>query len=143
MRLETELAILSACETGTGALARGEGIMSLGRAFKYAGCPSIAMSLWKVNDQATHKIIQRFCEELKNGVPKDKAMQLAKLSYLEGNQDIIAHPYFWAPFIMLGNTQPLTNLPDGARWVLPAMSLLLLALLILVVWWQRQKKNAG
>ena len=53
MKLPIDMAVLSACNTGFGKLETGEGFMSLGRAFAYAGCPSVVMSHWKVDDQAT------------------------------------------------------------------------------------------
>src|SRR5665811_1040403 len=53
MKFNAQLAVLSACETGDGALNRGEGIMSLSRAFAYAGCPSVVTSLWKVDSETT------------------------------------------------------------------------------------------
>ncbi|MBK9018363.1 MAG: CHAT domain-containing protein [Saprospiraceae bacterium] len=67
MRLNADLAVLSACNTGAGKLVRGEGIMSLSRAFKYAGCPNILMSLWSVNDASAKDIIGDFHRKLKDG----------------------------------------------------------------------------
>jgi len=106
--LNAELAILSACETGTGQLSRGEGILSLGRAFKYAGCPNVAMSLWKVNDQTTGKIMQFFLENLKKGMEKDQALRQAKLDYLATADRFTAFPHHWAPFVLVGDRAPLT-----------------------------------
>ena len=55
----TQLVILSACETGTGQLVKGEGLMSLSRAFAYAGCPDIITSLWKAEDKTTAFLTQQ------------------------------------------------------------------------------------
>src|ERR1041385_508618 len=66
----TELVILSACETGTGKLVKGEGLMSLSRAFAYAGCPNIITSLWKAEDKATSFITRRLHVYLDKGFPK-------------------------------------------------------------------------
>ena len=110
MQLQADLAILSACETGAGTLARGEGILSLGRAFKYAGCPNVAMNLWKVIDRTTAQIMKAFCENLKQGMAKDEALRQAKLSYLsDPANSTVAHPHFWAPFILVGNDAPVTS----------------------------------
>ncbi len=109
LKLKAELAILSACETGYGYLERGDGVMSLGRAFKLAGCPSITMSIWKANDYSTAKIITYYAENLANGMPKDKALQNAKLLYLNNADKNTAHPYFWGAFILHGNTKPLSQ----------------------------------
>ncbi|MCK5705341.1 MAG: CHAT domain-containing protein, partial [Cyclobacteriaceae bacterium] len=74
----TEMAVLSACETGIGQQMEGEGIFSIARGFAYAGCPSIFMSLWKVSDKTTAKLMDHFYNNLIKGMPKDKAMQKAK-----------------------------------------------------------------
>jgi len=109
MQLRANLAVLSACETGIGQLARGEGIMSLGRAFKYAGCPNVAMSLWKVNDRTTQSIVQAFFKNLADGAHKDKALQQAKLSFLNEAKGPLAHPYYWASLVLIGDDLPLAD----------------------------------
>ncbi|MGB3586283.1 MAG: CHAT domain-containing protein, partial [Tunicatimonas sp.] len=109
LQLRSNLAVLSACETGTGQLARGEGIMSLGRAFKYAGCPNVAMSLWKVNDRTTQRIVQSFFEQLAEGADKDVALQQAKLSFLNKAKGPLAHPYYWASLVLIGDDLPLND----------------------------------
>ncbi|MEL6558699.1 MAG: CHAT domain-containing tetratricopeptide repeat protein, partial [Bacteroidota bacterium] len=60
MKLNADLAVLSACETGKGSLVSGEGIVSLARGFSYAGVPSIVMSHWQTNDESTKDLMQRF-----------------------------------------------------------------------------------
>ena len=84
MQLNAELAVLSACQTGIGKIQRGEGIMSLARAFMYAGCPNIAMSLWQADDEATAEIMTAFMAYLKDGMGKAEALRRAKLNYLAG-----------------------------------------------------------
>ena len=88
MQLKARLAVLSACQTGMGELVRGEGIMSLSRAFAYAGCPSLVMSLWNANDQSTAGIMLDFYKELKQGCTIDGALRQAKLNVLVAG----AHP---------------------------------------------------
>ncbi|MGI9545428.1 MAG: CHAT domain-containing protein, partial [Cyclobacteriaceae bacterium] len=107
MKLKARMAVLSACNTGSGQLQRGEGVMSLGRAFAYAGCPSIVMSLWPAQDQATADIMTYFYEGLANGSSKDKALQEAKLKYLENAEDLFAHPFYWAGFVVQGDPKPI------------------------------------
>jgi CHAT domain-containing protein len=100
LRLNAELAVLSACETGDGQLVRGEGLMSLARSFTNTGCRSLVMSLWKVDDEATSVIMKHFYENLGKGMEKDVALQQAKISYLsEGNP----HPADWAAFVGIGS----------------------------------------
>jgi CHAT domain-containing protein len=100
LNLQAELVTLSACETGLGKLAKGEGIIGLTRAFLYAGASNVAVSLWKVADESTSELMQAFYKRMLNGESKAKALQGAKLSLLENKK--YAHPYFWAPFILIG-----------------------------------------
>lgn len=105
LALPTELVVLSACETGTGEIQKGEGVVSLGKGFSYAGVKSLLTTLWTVSDQATSKLIPLFFKELKAGHSKDKALQFAKQQFLKENRD--AHPYYWSGYIMIGDTTPM------------------------------------
>lgn len=107
--LETnaQLAVLSACETGVGKEIEGEGVMSLGRGFMYAGIPSVVMSLWKMNDQSTSELMPLFYKNLAEGMRKDKALHQAKLTYLENAFPEQAHPFYWSGFVSLGDAQPI------------------------------------
>jgi CHAT domain-containing protein len=103
------LAVLSACHTGDGRLQRGEGIMSLARAFAYSGCPSLVMSLWSIPDRSTSNIMLRFYQNLKQNLPKDMALQQSKLQYLdnssfESSQKI---PNYWAATVLIGDVNAL------------------------------------
>ena len=77
------MVVLSACDTGNGFYENGEGVISLSRAFSYAGIPSSVMSLWKVDDEATATIMTFFYEHLSKGETKDEALKNAKLDYLK------------------------------------------------------------
>jgi CHAT domain-containing protein len=105
MTLPASLVILSGCETGIGNFKKGEGIISLARAFKFAGCQNIVMSLWKVNDRATKEIMIGFNKNLKKGMQKDRALRLAKKDYLKNSGNL--HPAFWSSFVLIGNDSPL------------------------------------
>ena len=107
MELNAELAVLSACNTGYGKLYKGEGIISLARGFLYAGVPSIVMSLWKVSDKRTAKLMEKFYENLQGGMDKDEALRKAKLDYLANSNEILSNPYFWAAFVNIGNNEPI------------------------------------
>lgn len=106
LRLDSvQLVILSACETGSGKLVRGEGLMSLSRSFAYAGCPDIITSLWKAGDQTTAYITRRLHYYMEKGFSKDKALQQAKLDLLHSN-DVdprLKAPGYWAHLIYIGN----------------------------------------
>ncbi len=101
----TQLIILSACETGDGRLVKGEGLMSLSRAFAYAGCPNIITSLWKAEDKTTAFLTQRLHHYLEKGLTKDKALQKAKLDLLKdpGTDPRFKTPNYWAHLLFIGN----------------------------------------
>ncbi|WP_281986733.1 CHAT domain-containing protein [Aquimarina aggregata] len=104
MDIPAELTVLSACNTGTGKVAKGEGIMSLGSAFQYAGTKSLLLSSWAVSDQTTPELMKYFYTNLKEGMNKSKALQQAKLQYLQtGNIDRV-HPWYWGGFYVVGDT---------------------------------------
>ena len=103
MQLNANLAVLSACNTGSGKLSRGEGIMSLARGFMYSGCPSVITSLWSVDDKSTAVIMKHFYEGLAKGLSKDEALRASKLSYLKNADEIKSNPFYWAGFILIGN----------------------------------------
>ncbi len=106
--LNADLVLLSACETGIGEQQRGEGVVSLARAFAYAGAKSVIASLWSVNDQSTMLIMDAFYKELKSGKSKDIALTNAKRQYLKQNPGQ-AHPFYWAGFVSIGDPSVLKN----------------------------------
>ncbi|MDX2250596.1 MAG: CHAT domain-containing tetratricopeptide repeat protein [Bacteroidia bacterium] len=114
--ISADLAVLSACETGSGVLRRGEGIMSLARAFRYAGCPSVLMTLWKAEDVATRDLMAKFYQNLHSGMEKDKALQKAKLDFLTDSDR--QHPHFWADFILIGDESPVKDGQPWGIWIL-------------------------
>ncbi|HKR12284.1 MAG TPA: CHAT domain-containing protein [Pyrinomonadaceae bacterium] len=99
LKLKADLVVLSACETGLGKEIRGEGLMSLTRAFMYAGTPSVVVSLWNVNDETAADLMIRFYRHLKTpGSGKSEALRLAQLETIQDN----GFPFFWAPFVLIG-----------------------------------------
>lgn len=105
--LKAKMAVLSACNTGSGKINRGEGIMSLARGFIYAGVPSIVMTLWEVEDKSGSSIMTLFYNNLNKGMPIDLALQQAKLNYLSKAPQLRSHPYFWAAYVDIGDTEPI------------------------------------
>ncbi|WP_160114724.1 CHAT domain-containing protein [Aquimarina sp. AU474] len=116
LSLSSDLVVLSACNTGYGTLRKGEGVMSMARAFQYAGARSTVMSLWKVPDKETAVIMNDFYKNLKQYKPKDLALRNAKIEYLKNTKDnLLKHPYYWAGLVVSGNTEALHS-NDSYRW---------------------------
>lgn len=108
LSLNADLVVLSACETGIGQLQRGEGIISLARAFAYAGAKSIVTTLWKVDDARTGRLVQGFYKNLRKDMAKDEALWRVKREvFMESKTD--AHPFFWAGFIPIGDMRAIKN----------------------------------
>jgi CHAT domain-containing protein len=102
LKLNPELVVLSACQTGLGKLVRGEGIVGLTRAFMYAGTPSVMVSLWSVSDLSTSVLMGEFYKNLiKNKLSKTDALRKAQLTLMSNEK--YAHPFYWAPFILIGD----------------------------------------
>ena len=93
-----ELVTLSACETGVNALAPGDEWIGLARGFFSAGAPSLLVSQWIVDDETTAKLMIDFYSRLRTGVGPAAALRYAQCQLLADK----AHPYFWAPFVILG-----------------------------------------
>ncbi len=133
--LQAQLTVLSACNTGYGQWGRGEGIISLGRAFRYAGCSSIVMSLWETNDKHSQYLIDRFFFHLKNGLGKDEALRQAKLDFLqEPSHKYFKHPYYWASLILIGEPSELSQQCNN-RLVVIVMMGVLVVVGLLVYWY--------
>jgi CHAT domain-containing protein len=111
---KTKLVVISACETGQGELVSNEGVISLARAFAYAGCGSSISSLWKADDQATSFIVQRFYVYLRKGYKKSIALRRAKLDYLASGT-VNRSPAYWSHLVLIGDTAPLY--PRGLAWL--------------------------
>jgi CHAT domain-containing protein/Tfp pilus assembly protein PilF len=114
VRLDADLVVLSACETGIGEIRGGEGIIGLTRAFQYAGARSVLASLWRVEDEATAELMQRFYHHLRAGKAKDEALRAAQLELIRRplrvpdgrdgwTQRNAAAPYFWAALQLVGD----------------------------------------
>jgi CHAT domain-containing protein len=108
-RLRSPMVVLSACNSGTGTLYSGEGLMSLARGFILAGASSVIKTAWEVNDDASSKIITGFYKNLSNGKPKNEALRQAKLDYLKRTPPAFANPYYWAAYEVLGDNAPVSN----------------------------------
>jgi len=130
-RLDAELVVLSACETAIGSETLGSGveILGLGYQIQEAGAQAVLASLWKVSDPGTQALMSAFYEALAQGMTKAQALQAAQQAMIDGNGTVsggddpragappmrrdggaiasnypgYSHPYYWAPFILIGN----------------------------------------
>jgi CHAT domain-containing protein/Tfp pilus assembly protein PilF len=104
LKMSADLIVLSACQTGYGRLEKLEGLIGLARPFFYAGARSVLASLWPINDKTTGLFMREFYRNLVEGLSIDRALQLAKIRMLESEW---AHPFFWAGFILSGDSTAL------------------------------------
>lgn len=101
LRLNADLVVLSACQTGLGTIAKGEGILGLTRGFMYAGARNVLVSLWRVADKSTSDLMVQFYRNILKGRPYSAALRDAKLSMIKGKK--YAHPVEWSPFVLTGH----------------------------------------
>ncbi len=127
VRVPAELVVLSACETGLGEIKRGEGIVSIGKGFSYAGARSLVTTLWRVNDNTTARFMPLFYKNLKKSLPKDEALWQAKKTFIQTNRD--AHPFFWAGYIAFGDMQSIDFQSNFSIYWYLGIGLLILAAL--------------
>jgi CHAT domain-containing protein/tetratricopeptide (TPR) repeat protein len=100
LELKAELVTLSACHTGVNAIFPGDELQGLMRGFLYAGTPSMVVSLWAVNDRSTTELMREMYGNIKAGENKSRALRKAQLAIKEA----YGHPYYWAPFVLMGDT---------------------------------------
>jgi len=130
LKLNSDLIILSSCQTGGGRFLKGEGIEGLNRAFFYAGSSSVIMTLWAVSDQASCQLMERFYSHLRSSESIQNALRKAKLEMIES--DILSHPYYWAGFIVTGNANKIIFPNTTKKWLLLGFFLLLAGGIILL-----------
>ena len=98
MQLAANLVVLSACDTGRGDLT-GEGVVGISRSFSVAGVPSVIVSLWEVNDEATKALMEEFYRNLQlKKLPKAQALRQAMLMTMVD----YPNPNFWSAFMLVG-----------------------------------------
>ncbi len=115
VRIDADLVVLSACESGLGQELGSEGLIGLTRAFQYAGARSVIASLWSVADNTTADLMVRFYRHLISGKSKDEALQAAQVEFIRGSIEVekggekvqsdVSSPYYWAAFQLYGDWQ--------------------------------------
>jgi CHAT domain-containing protein/tetratricopeptide (TPR) repeat protein len=114
LRLRASLVTLSACQTGRNVVGGGDELLGLMRAFLSAGAGSLVLSLWAVEDRSTAQIMESFYAKLSEGCSKAAALRRVLLEFDHGHYaedtkmaEVYRHPYFWAPFYLVGAAGPL------------------------------------
>ncbi len=140
LRLAARLVTLSACRTAIGETVTGEGMVGLARAFFHAGASSVAASLWNVEDEASAELMLRFYAGLRAGRSQAAALREARLALRRDERH--RHPYYWAPFVLLGRADQTVELPPrrfpAAAWWAAAGCAAALALLLA---WSRRRRR--
>ena len=96
----TELVVLSACETGVGSIKQGEGVYGLRRAFQEAGAHAVLSTLWTISDEGTQVFMEKFYTRFLNGEKPQTALRNTQLEFMHSED--WNHPFYWAPFVMVG-----------------------------------------
>lgn len=99
LKMDADLVALTACQTGLGNDLSGEGVMSMGRAFQFAGAKCALMSLWSVAEHSSVELVENFFRGLKHGKSQIDALVEARKQLREKGYE---HPFYWAPFILVG-----------------------------------------
>ncbi len=140
MDIPAELTVLSACNTGSGKIVKGEGIMSLGNAFQYAGTKSLLLSSWEISDQTTPELMKYFYTNLKAGMHKAKALQQAKIQYLNTAHINRTDPFYWGGFYLVGDSSPIPFKEYTILYWVIGLGVLMV-FCVGVLWYQRKRKN--
>ncbi|HEV2835631.1 MAG TPA: CHAT domain-containing tetratricopeptide repeat protein [Pyrinomonadaceae bacterium] len=98
LKLNCGLVTLSACETGMSSVAPGDELMGLARGFLFAGSPTVMMSLWTIDDEATAELMAEFYRQLATTKSPAAALRTAQIKLLKQRP----HPFFWSPFVLFG-----------------------------------------
>ena len=102
LKMNAEVVALTACQTGLGKRLSGEGTMGMGRSFQYAGARSVLMSMWSVAEHSSVTLVENFFRYMKSGKGRLEALRLARSDIRQAGYD---HPFFWAPFILVGEVE--------------------------------------
>ncbi len=102
LELNADLTVLSACETGLGKIAEGEGVIGLTRALLYAGSKNVIVSLWQVSDESTNQLMVEFYKNIFKDKKEGFTQHLSKAKRKLINEGKFAHPFFWSPFVLIG-----------------------------------------
>jgi CHAT domain-containing protein len=138
LKINPDLVVLSACETGLGKLFKSEGAMSVARGFQFAGAQNLLFSLWKVNDYTTSVFMGKFYKNIKNGKSYFEANHQAKLSFLKSFSipNSKKSPYYWSAFVYYGTLEGKES-TNYFWWI----SILLGAISLIIFFYHKRHKR--
>lgn len=139
LKLNAKLTVLSSCSSGYGKIQPGEGVQSLARGFAYAGCPSVLMTLWEVGDLSAVLLMTDFYHFLGKHQTKPQALRNSKLDFLEQADDLRSNPFFWASYVVIGDSSPIY--PFKVDMAALNAFLLLLPLGFLGIYYRKYRKE--
>lgn len=131
MDINADMIVISSCNSGVGKISSGEGALGLNHAFAVAGCPSLVVSQWKVDDTATAELMKLFYSGLKDGQSKSAALRSAKLKFLEKASPYQTNPFFWAAFVQIGDDEPIIKDIDSIYYF--AIAAIILSILVSLI----------
>lgn len=138
--LQSNLAVLSACETGRTNYSDGEGMISLALAFRYAGSESILAGLWSIDEYSSTDITNTFYKGVREGLTKDVALQQAKLDYLNKSEGRLLSPTYWAGLALIGDISPV-NITSETSYSLYLCIAAVVILLICFYFYKLKRKR--
>jgi CHAT domain-containing protein/Flp pilus assembly protein TadD len=128
LKLNSDLVVLSSCNSGLGPIDESEGIIGMTKAFYEAGAKSVVVSLWPVNDEYTSKFMGLFYHNLVMGMNKSEALRQAKIKFIKKYS---SNPYFWSAFILCGNTSNLKL--ESSKYYTPISIIIYLSVILILV----------
>ncbi len=137
LQLNSPLIVLSACQTGAGPVVQGEGVMSLARAFQFAGSRQVVTTLWNADDRSSFELMTRFFKALVKGLSAEDALSFSRKAWLATADNFHSHPYFWAGMVVVGEGGPM-QFVSGINWALWGVGIAALLVLLAAGWWSRR-----
>jgi CHAT domain-containing protein len=134
--LKAKMVVLSSCNTGSGFLSTGEGILSLARGFIFSGSQSVVMSMWEIEDRSGTDIVKLFYKNLKKGYSKSESLRRARIYYLKNSDQLRSHPYFWSALVVYGNNNPLYY----SRFIVAGLAVVVVLLSLLTALYFRKRR---
>lgn len=139
LKLNSDLLVLSGCNTGSGEIITGEGVMSFARSFILAGSHSILMSLWDLDNSSSEAISIGFYKYLKEGFNKSEALQLSKIDYLKTADKVHRHPNIWSGFVLIGDNSKI-EMPNRYSISEKIALIFTIAIILTLIYFRKKRK---